>query len=361
MNQSFLTLPSLEKASLAGRRVLVRLDLDLPLDYHGHGGDLFRLKTALPTLKKCLSEAAGVVLIGHRGRPQGRDTKLSLKPTAEELGRLLNHPIIFVENFVKLRGVKSEKSGEKLLNLVMLENLRFWPGETGADPEFVNKLAVLGDLFVNESFASAHRQSASATSLPRRLPTVFGYRFLQEVAAVERVFHSPARPVVVVLGGAKADKLDYLPGLLKIADQVLLGGALPRLNQLTNPRLVTAELGSDGLDISPASRDQFAKLISEAGTVIWNGPMGKFEDGSHMAGTEAVAKAVAAASGFTLVGGGDTQAALAKLKLTDKIKHLSTGGGALMEFLSLGTLAAIEAVRPRESSRAVSIMTSDER
>jgi phosphoglycerate kinase len=247
-----------------------------------------------------------------------------------------------VENCVKSPNVKSGQSGEKVPNLRLLENLRFWNGETESEPGFAKLLASFGDLYVNESFAAYHA-SASVTALPHLLPTYFGLQFVNEVQTISKVLQNPKRPIVVVLGGAKADKLEFLPQLLELADQVLLGGLLPTLVKVHDKKLVLGDLDSTSKDLSPVSSELFSQLIMEAGTVIWNGPVGKFEDKSHAAGTRAVAEAMAASTAFTLVGGGDTQAALEELGLEAKIDHLSTGGGALMALLATGTLPAIQA------------------
>jgi phosphoglycerate kinase len=264
---------------------------------------------------------------------------------ADKLGGLLNQPITFVDNIVKLPRVKGGWSGENVPKLQLLENLRFWPGEASSDQEFAKLLAGFGDLYVNESFAASAHPSSSITTLPRLLPTYFGYQFVSEVQTVTRVINQPKRPIVLILGGAKPDKLELLPQLLNRVDRVLLGGALPQFVKIKDEKLVLGENTPSGLDLTPPSVAEFARIISTAGTLIWNGPVGKFEEPVNEAGTRAVAEAIVASPAFSLIGGGDTQAALAKFGLEKQVGYLSTGGGSLLTLLATGTLPAIEAAR----------------
>lgn len=311
-----MNLPKLTDLEVTGKRVLVRADLD----FDPQDSENMRFKSLIPTLDYLKEKNAEMILIGKRGRPQGKvDMDLSLKP--------------FEALFTKW-GVQVE------------ENLRFDPGEAANDQEFAKNLAEKGDAFVNESFAVSHRAHASLVSLPKLLPHAAGIHFAEEVNNLEKVFKNPRRPVVFLVSGAKEDKLTYLDDLLAFSDKVLVGGLLPTFlgENYENEKVVLGRLSQDKEDLTISSIEKFEAEIAKAGTIIVSGPMGKYEDAGHRQGTERVLTAVAKSGAFKVAGGGDTDAALELFNLTDKFDWVSTGGGAMLEFLTKRTLPGIEAL-----------------
>jgi phosphoglycerate kinase len=228
-----------------------------------------------------------------------------------------------------------------------LENLRFWPEEEANDENFARKLAGLADVYVNEAFAASHRKHASIVGIPQYLPSAFGFHFLEEVEVLDKVRSNPARPATLILGGAKEDKLDRIKEFSAWADQVLIGGKLPKFIRSFG-KVVVAQLTGNGKDISPESAEEFKKIISLSKTVVWAGPMGVYEEGENAHGTREVAQAVVDSGAYSVVGGGDTEAALSKLGFNGKMSYISTGGGAMLEFLANGILPGIEAIKKYE-------------
>ncbi len=366
-----MDLPVLEDLPpVDGRRVLVRSDLNVPLD-DGRIVDDLRIRAALPTLRWLLDQGAAVVACSHLGRPDGEpDPRYSMDPVRERLGELVP-------------GVE------------LLDNLRFDPGETADDPDFVARLVDGMDAYVDDAFGAAHRAHASIVGPPRTLPSAAGRLLAAEVEVLLGLRRDPKRPFVAVLGGAKAsDKLGVIDALLAVADTVVVGGGMcftflaarghatgdslleadrvDRCRQLLEahgdrillPDDIVAErdgevrnVGRDvpdgwrGLDIGPGSAAAFGDTVHDAGSVFWNGPMGMFEDPRFEAGTRTVAEAVAEARGFTVVGGGDSAAAAARFGLADRIDHVSTGGGASLELLERGDLPGLEALRSASNHR----------
>lgn len=331
---------SLSEADLASKTVLLRLDLDVPLA-SGRVTNNSRLEVSLPTLRYCLENQARVVILGHLGRPEGPDPAFSLVPVIDALKELLHQDIFLISNL--------ERAGEevKAHPVSALENLRFYPGEAAADPGFTSKLAALGDIFINEAFAVGHRPSASVVGLPALLPSYLGFQFEREVAAVSRVLDQPERPVLGILGGTKPDKLEFVDNFLAHVDKLLLGG---RLGEYTSPypKLEIASLTPDGFDIDASTVTCFSQLIAEAKTIIWNGPMGKYEDPAAASGTRQIAEAIANSSAYKLAGGGDTLAAISQFGLQSRFDHLSVGGGAMLYYLAKGSLPALDAIRHQQ-------------
>jgi phosphoglycerate kinase len=386
---------SVREADVAGRRVLVRVDFNVPLD-GGRVVDDTRIRAALPTIELLRERGAAVVLVSHLGRPGGKvDPTLSMGPVAERLAELLGAevrraPAVVggdVETMAMALG-----PGEVLL----LENVRFEPGETENDPKLAEAIAAFADLYVNDAFGAAHRAHSSTEGVARRLPGYAGLLLEREVIELSRVVDSPARPLVVVLGGAKvSDKIGVIERFLELADRILIGGAMcfsffraqgvPTGDSLVEEEgvglaakaleraegsecelslpvdLVLGERfdaraehresegvevpdGWMGLDIGPRTAAAFAEAIAAAGTVLWNGPMGAFELEPFAHGTRVVAEAVAAAPGTTVVGGGDSVAALRRFGLDGKVDWLSTGGGASLELLEGKKLPGVEAL-----------------
>ncbi|MET0920995.1 MAG: phosphoglycerate kinase [Acidimicrobiia bacterium] len=390
-------LPRLEDLPhLHGKRVLVRVDCNVPM-HDGVIDDDLRITSVLPTIEWLRKEKAVVVLAGHLGRPKGAfDPKFSMAPVAQRFGELLHTNVELapaIYGFEVEPIVASASPGD----VVMLENLRFDPGEEGCDPVFCTNLAEPFDAYVNDAFGASHREHASIVGPPRVMPHAAGRLLQREVEVLGRLLDAPASPFVAVLGGSKvSDKLAVIDALLTRADVVLVGGAMAFTfllaqghtvgGSLVQPEMVdectrllatgrvriptdiviAQEPSSDaetrvvpagaipdgwmGLDVGPATAMSYGEVIEHAGTVLWNGPMGMFEVPPFDAGTRAVADAVAASSGFTVVGGGDSAAAIRQFGLADEVDHVSTGGGASLEFIELGDLPGLQALRGNETN-----------
>jgi phosphoglycerate kinase len=386
---------SVREAEVTGRRVLARVDFNVPLD-GGRVADDTRIRAALPTIELLRERGAGIVLVSHLGRPRGRvEPSLSMRPVAERLAELLGGEVHRAPAVVG-GDVETMAGGLGPGEVLLLENVRFEPGETENDPGLAQALADLADLYVDDAFGVAHRAHASTVGVARLLPGYAGLLLEREVTELSRVAESPAPPLVVVLGGAKvSDKVGVIDRFLEIADRILIGGAMcfsffRARGIATGDSLVEEEgvglaaealeraeeaecelslpvdlvLGerfdadaehreSDGvevpdgwmgLDVGPRTAAAYAEAIAAAGTVLWNGPMGAFELEPFAAGTRAVAEAVAAAPGTTVVGGGDSVAALRQFGLDEKVDWLSTGGGASLALLEGRELPGVEAL-----------------
>jgi phosphoglycerate kinase len=387
---------SVRDAELAGKRALVRVDFNVPLD-GGRVADDTRIRAALPTIESLRERGASLVLVSHLGRPKGRaDPALSMKPVGERLAELLDAPVRQAPAVVG-EDVTTMAAGLSPGDVLLLENVRYEPGETENDPALAAGLAELADLYVNDAFGTAHRAHASTAGVAGLLPGYAGLLLEREVIELTRVVEDPQRPLVVVLGGAKVtDKVGVIDRFLEVADEILIGGAMcfsffRAQGIATGDSLVEEEgvklaaealerakgadcelrlpvdlvLGEDfdagtevrksdgvevpdgwmGLDIGPRSSAAYAERIAAAGTVLWNGPMGAFELAPFAAGTRAVAEAVAEAPGTTVIGGGDSVAALQQFGLAEKVDWLSTGGGASLELLEGKKLPGVEALR----------------
>ena len=369
---------------VAGKRVLVRVDFNVPLDERQQITDDARIRAALPTLTALRTRGATLLLAAHLGRPKDREPELSLRPVAERLGELLDAPVTLAPDLNEL------PDGD----VVMLENIRFEAGETTNDPALAARLGALADAYVNDAFGAAHRAHASTEGVVRHVErSAAGLLLQREVETLTGILRDPARPLVAVVGGAKVtDKIGVIDRFLELADTILVGGAmcfpffaaqghetgdslceaegieparralLESAGKLHLPQdLVLADRfaadaqrreldgvevpdGWMGLDVGDRTTRAYAGEIASAGTVFWNGPMGAFELEPFAGGTRAVAEAVAAAPGTTVVGGGDSAAALAQFGLDDDVTHLSTGGGASLELLEGKTLPGVEAL-----------------
>ena len=374
--------------------MLLRADLNVPLE-NGVVTDDTRIRASLPTLELLRDRGAAVVMVSHLGRPKGPDPELSMAPVGERLGELLGAPVKQAPAVVgdEVSAMASDLAAGEVL---MLENSRFEPGETKNDPRLAEALAGLADVYVNDAFGSAHRAHASTEGVAHRLPGYAGLLLEREVVELTRVRDDPKRPLVVVLGGAKVtDKLGVIDRFLGFAEEILIGGAmcfsffkaegrdtgnslveeegvesakrvleeaegsetileLPEdlvLGRELDPGTETRELngvdvpeGWMGLDVGSNTTANFGKRIARAGTVFWNGPMGAFELEPFASGTRAVAEAVAAAPGHTVVGGGDSVAALQRFGLAEAVDWLSTGGGASLELMEGRELPGVEAL-----------------
>ena len=399
-----MRLPTLEDLGPLGRaRVFVRLDLNVPLD-DGSVADDARIRASLPTLAELLERDAAVVAASHLGRPRGRvEDSWRMGPVADRLGGLLERPV----RYLRADGVLNPEVEAACRTLepgevAVLENLRFDPGEEANDRAFAERLAGLADAYVDDAFGAVHRAHASVAALPgvfeeQGRPIAAGRLLQKEVEALSRLLQDPPRPFVAVLGGAKvSDKCDTIDALVDRVDALLIGGAMaftfiaaaggsigkslveperfPDVRRATakaqelgvviqlpddvvaatelridapGRTVPSAEIPSDliGLDIGPRAVEEFARTISEAKTILWNGPMGVFELEPFSAGTRGVATAIAGASAYSVVGGGDSLAAISRFGLADGFDHLSTGGGASLEFLEGRNLPGLEALR----------------
>ncbi len=394
---------SVRDAPVDGRRVLVRVDFNVPLA-NGEVEDETRIRAALATIELLRDRGAALVLVSHLGRPKGANPAFSMAPVAARLRMLLGAQVTLAPAVV---GPQVESLARQLGpgEVLMLENSRFEAGETSNDPDLAQRLAALGDLYVNDAFGAAHRAHATTEGVAHLLPAYAGLLLEREVRELTAVRDDPVRPFCVVLGGAKvSDKIGVMERFLEVADGMLIGGAMcfsffsaqgvPIGDSLVEEEgielagrvLERAEgsscelalpvdlvLGRDssadterrqldgvavpdgwmGLDIGPGTAREYAAAIGEAGTVFWNGPMGVFELQPFVAGTRAVAEAVAAASGTTVVGGGDSAAALASLGLADRVDWLSTGGGASLELMEGRKLPGVEALMNASEARGM--------
>lgn len=332
---------------LRDRVVLVRLDLDVPIK-DGQVENDYRLQKAVPTLKKCLEEAKKVLVIGHLGRPEKNDPEFSLEPVRERLGSLLNQSFLMIDS---LQGVGKWLKSDSRLGI--LENLRFNSGELDLDAGFVQTLTKGFDLYIYDAFA-AYNKAASLNLIPKVLPTFTGLQFDAEIEALERIRKAQDRPAVLILSGAKDDKAKFIEPLAEYFDQVLIGGRLASLWKTLEKgekglpagrQEVVATLTSDGLDISLDSTKLFQEAIQSAKTVVFNGPVGKFEDGTHSMATTALLTTLKDSPAFSLLGGGDTLAAISQLGFQySDFDFVSTGGGAMLEYLATGTHPLLEII-----------------
>jgi phosphoglycerate kinase len=377
------------------KRVLVRVDFNVPVK-EGVVGDDTRIRAALPTINYLLENGAALILCSHLGRPKGEvKPEFSLRPVAEYLGKLIDKPVAFAEDCI---GPKAEDAAKALKpgDVLLLENTRFHAGETKNDPEIAKQLASLADVYVNDAFGSAHRAHASTEGVAQFLPAVAGFLLEKEIKYLGQAVANPEKPFVAILGGAKiSDKIGVIKNLLTKADSILIGGGMANTffkaegypvgdslvedDALDTAKEILEQAGTkfrlpvdvviadkfeadaaqktmstgpipDGwriLDIGPETVAHFAKIIGEAKTVVWNGPMGVFEFPAFAKGTFAIAQAAAESEAVTIVGGGESVAAVKQSGLADKITHISTGGGASLEMLEGLTLPGVAALQDK--------------
>jgi 3-phosphoglycerate kinase len=386
----------LQDLDVKGRRVLVRVDFNVPLDDAGNVTDATRIRAALPTIRHILDRGGRCILMSHLGRPKGRDPKASLKPAAEALERELGRPVSFIDDCVGYRAEQAVAAVEPG-GVLLLENVRFYTEEEGNDADFVRKLAAHGDCFVNDAFGSAHRAHASTVGPAQYLPSAPGFLMEKELEYLGRALEKPARPFVVILGGAKvSDKIGVIRNLFAKVDALLIGGAMAYAflkaqgvevgdSKLEKDRVGTAKellemaaqrnialhlpvdhviakeigpsaatevcpapaipAGWKGGDVGPATARRFADALARAKTVVWNGPLGVAELKPFSSGTCKTAEAVVRSGALSIIGGGDTAAVLEKYGWAEKMSHVSTGGGASLEFLEGRELPGVKALK----------------
>lgn len=386
---------SIDAVEVKDKSVLMRVDFNVPLDEHQQISDDRRIRMALPSIKSVLNRGGKLILCSHLGRPKGEgdDSKYSLRPVAHRLSELLDRPVSFATDTV------GEDAQEKVAALqdggvLVLENLRFNPGEKNGDADFAAKLAAMADIYCNDAFGTCHREDASMVAVPQAMgdkPKVSGHLVAKEIQYLSDVLQNPERPFVAIVGGAKvSDKINVISNLLSICDKVLIGGAMAYTFSLArggkvgkslvekdkvelakeliekggdklvlpvdthigddfsgdcNKQVVNAgEIpdGWEGLDIGPETAEQYATIIRDAKTVVWNGPMGVFEMSPFDEGTKMVAKAIADGNSTSIIGGGDSAAAIEQLGFADAVSHVSTGGGASLAMLEGQRFPAVD-------------------
>ena len=386
-----MALRTLRDLDVAGKRVLVRCDFNVPLEGSEITDDR-RITEALPTIQALLKGGASLILCSHLGRPKGVIPELSLRPVADRLTELLSQKVELLPDCIGPI-VEAKINHLETGEVVLLENVRFHPEEEKNDPEFARQLAKLADVYVNDAFGTAHRAHASTEGVAKLIPSAAGLLIEKELKFLGDALDHPARPFVAIMGGAKVkDKIDVIESLLPKVDRLLIGGGMiftflkaqgleigkslldsesleygkrllddnpgkivlptdivvaKEFNENATASVVPANgipADSMGMDIGPDSQAAYAAIVRDAQTIVWNGPMGVFEWDSFAAGTKAVAQAMADGVGMTVVGGGDSAAAVEKFGLADEMSHVSTGGGASLEFLEGKVLPGIAAL-----------------
>lgn len=390
---------SIQDIDVKGKKVLVRVDFNVPIDENGSITDDRRIREALPTIKYLREHDAKVILMSHLGRPKGKfNMKYSLKPVAERLSERLGADVKLASDVIGDE-VRAMAESLKVGDVMLLENVRFYEEEEKNDKEFSKKLAALGDIYVNDAFGTAHRAHATTAGIADYLPSAIGFLIKKELDIMGKALSAPERPFIAILGGAKvSDKIGVIENLLDKVDALLIGGGMAftfykakgheigksileadkvelageilkkaeekRVKLLLPVDIVVApEFNNDvpkktvsvdrmpedqmGLDIGESTREVFADIVKSAKTVVWNGPMGVFEMPNFAKGTIALAEAMSECKGTTIVGGGDSAAAIEQLGFADKVTHISTGGGASLEFLEGKMLPGIEAIEDK--------------
>ncbi len=393
---------TIDQTNFSGKKVLVRVDFNVPLDANKNITDDTRMQESLPTIKKLISDGAAVILMSHLGRPKkgGFEAEFSLEPVAKHLSKLLGKEVLFTQELLGDK-VKSMAASMKNGDVFLLENIRFYPGETKGDETFAKELSVLGDAYVNDAFGSAHREHSSTATLAKFFPTAkyFGYLMENEVRNLKKLLESPEKPFTAIIGGSKvSSKIDIIENLIPKVDNIIIGGGMmytfikalggnignslcedDKLDlakelmakmEANNTKLYLPsdalaadkfdnnanrqELASNqipdgwmGMDIGAKSIEEFSKVILGSKTILWNGPMGVFEMENFKKGTFGIADSVVEATAkgaFSAVGGGDSVAAVNQAGVSDKISFVSTGGGAMLEYLEGKTLPGIQAI-----------------
>lgn len=389
---------TIDEATIAGKKVLLKVDFNVSLTKKLTIADDARIRQALPTIRYLLNQGNRLILVSHFGRPKERDSHFSLKIVAEHLHKLLpKYKVTLIDDFLSRKG-KKEIAQQKKDEIVMLENIRFYKGESENDPGFAKELASLADVYVNDAFGAIHRPHASVVGLPKYLPSYAGLLLKEEIEMLSQVIKNPKKPLIAILGGSKiSTKINLINKLMELSDFILVGGGLANtflaaqginigkslfekecLNvakdiitklEEKHCKLLLPEdavvgdpndLGKQSmvykiekvpqddsiLDIGPETQIKYGAIIHKAKTIVWNGPVGLFENPQFRHGTDYIYYAITHTSGtISIVGGGDTLAAISKKEYLNKITHISTGGGAMLEFIEKGTLPGIEALK----------------
>ena len=335
----------LKEINVIGKRVLLRCDFNVPLDKKGNILDDFKIKQTLPTIKYLIDEKAKIILMSHLD-PESTgvaDRKFTLDKVAERLSEYLNFSVEKVNDCIGPE-IETESNLLKEESVLLLENLRFHKEETKSDAssvDFAKKLSYLGDIYINDAFGVCHRDNASVALLPQFLPKCAGLLLEKEVEALDKVMKNPEKPMVAIIGGKKVEtKAKFIDNISKVADYVIISGLIAQEVAEKNikfqqPEKIVYPVGQlDDLDINEESIKIFIEKILQAKTILWNGPFGKFEDEKYVKGTLAIAKAVIESGAFSVVGGGETVEFLEEKGMMDKFSHVSTGGGAMMSYLS---------------------------
>ena len=380
--------------TIHGKKVLVRVDFNVPQDEHGNITNDRRIRGALPTIKALLDKGAAVIAMSHLGRPKGdpaKDAPFKMNKVAHRLGELLGKTVHKVDSVVG-EDAKNAAAALKAGEVLVLENVRFHPGEQAGDTSFASELASLGDIYVNDAFGTCHRKDSSMLGVPASMkgkPRVVGTLVAKELSILDQLLSNPPRPMLGILGGGKvSDKIKFIKALLAKVDKVIIGGAMTytfmkaqgkniggsrveadkldvarelldlgkgkielpmdhlavqKLDEPQGAKVFEGEIpeGWIGIDIGPKTIEKYCAEINKAATVLWNGPMGKFEDEPYSKGTRAVANAMSASNGVTVVGGGETAEAVEEFGLAEKMRHVSTGGGAFLEYVEGTPFAAL--------------------
>jgi phosphoglycerate kinase len=398
----FAAMKTMDTFSFAGKKALIRVDFNVPLNDAFQITDDTRIRAALPTIKKILADGGAVILMSHLGRPKnGPEDAFSLKHLVNHISNLLSVPVSFSQNCIGPEAI-SATSNLKMGEVLLLENLRFHKEETAGEEGFAKQLSQIGDVYVNDAFGTAHRAHASTTVVAQFFPEnkMFGYLLAKEIESVDKVMTTAKKPVTAVMGGAKvSSKISIISNLLDSVDHIIIGGGMSYTfakalggkvgnslveddyletakNILTEAKAKGVKIhlpvdtiagdafdnnankqtcdtnsipdGWLGLDIGPKSEEEYSAVIQASKTVLWNGPMGVFEMESFQSGTKSIALSIADATKngtFTLIGGGDSVAAINKFKLADQVSYVSTGGGALLEYMEGKVLPGIQAIR----------------
>jgi phosphoglycerate kinase len=383
--------------NIQGKKVLVRVDFNVPQDEHGNITNDRRIRGAIPTIKGLLEKGAAVIAMSHLGRPKGdpvKDAPFKMDKVAKRLGELLNKSVHKVDSIIG-QDAKDAAANLKAGEILVLENVRFHPGEQAADAAFAKELASLGDIYVNDAFGTCHRKDSSMHGVPAALkgkPRVVGTLVAKELAILEQLFSNPSRPMLGILGGGKvSDKIKFIKALLSKVDKVIIGGAMTytfmkaqgksignsrveadkldiarellelgkgkiqlpvdhlavqKLDAPEGAKVFEGEIpeGWIGIDIGPKTIELYCAEVAKSATILWNGPLGKFEDEPYSKGTKAIANTMAASKGVTVVGGGETAEAVEEFGLAEKMTHVSTGGGAFLEYVEGTPFAALDEI-----------------
>ena len=383
--------------NIQGKKVLVRVDFNVPQDEHGNITNDRRIRGAIPTIKALLEKGAAVIAMSHLGRPKGdpvKDAPFKMDKVAKRLGELLNKSVHKVDSIIG-QDAKDAAANLKAGEILVLENVRFHPGEQAADAAFAKELASLGDIYVNDAFGTCHRKDSSMHGVPAALkgkPRVVGTLVAKELAILEQLFSNPSRPMLGILGGGKvSDKIKFIKALLSKVDKVIIGGAMTytfmkaqgksignsrveadkldiarellelgkgkiqlpvdhlavqKLDAPEGAKVFEGEIpeGWIGIDIGPKTIELYCAEVAKSATILWNGPLGKFEDEPYSKGTKAIANTMAASKGVTVVGGGETAEAVEEFGLAEKMTHVSTGGGAFLEYVEGTPFAALDEI-----------------